>query len=189
MFCSRNCAGYTLIEVLFVAGLIAVISGMAVPQVLVTLDRSRGLVAARYLSARMALARTQAVTRGAYVALRFDQTAEGISFSVYQDGNRNGVRTADIEGGMDRRIDPPVRLFEQFPGVEIGIAPGTGLSDPVQIGRSNLLSFSPAGSATSGTIYVRGRDGTQWAVRVLGATGRMRVLRYVARTGEWEHAF
>jgi hypothetical protein len=59
----------------------------------------------------------------------------------------------------------------------------------VQLGRTNLLTFTPAGTATSGTIYIRDREGTQWAVRVLGATGRTRVLRYepqhtrVARCG------
>ena len=39
--------------------------------------------------------------------------------------------------------------------------------------------------ATSGTIYLRGRDGSRVAVRVLGATGRTRVLRYVVPTGDW----
>lgn len=170
---------------MFVAGLVAVVCAIAVPQVLATIDRSRGYIAVRYLGARVALARTLAVSHGAAVALRFDQGPGGITFSAYRDGNRNGVRSADIARKIDRLIDPPVLLAEQFPGVEIALAPGTPGDDPVQLGRTNILSFSPSGTATSGTIYVRGRDGTQWAVRVLGATGRTRVLRYVPRTGEW----
>jgi hypothetical protein len=40
------------------------------------------------------------------------------------------------------------------------------------------VSFTPDGTASSGTVYVRGRGGAQYAVRVLGATARTRVLRY-----------
>ncbi len=174
-----------MIEVIFVVALVAVLSAMAVPQVLASHDRSRGWMAARYLWSRVVLARTQAVSRGTFVALRFDRDGRGYSFSVYEDGNRNGVRTADIQAGVDRQVESPVRLFEQFPGVEIGVQPGLRGAAPVQLGASSLLSFSPLGTATSGTIHVLGRDGTQWAVRVLGATGRTRVLRHDPRTLAW----
>ena len=182
-------AGYTLLELLFVVALVGVVSAMAVPQILSSVDRSQGRVAARYLGSRAALTRTQAVSRGAHVALLFEADPRGISFSVYQDGNRNGVRTLDIRDGRDRQVEPAVRLFEQFPGVEIALAAGTPAPGAVQLGGTSLLSFSPQGTSTSGTIYIRGRDGTQWAVRVLGATGRVRVLRYERRTGEWADAF
>ena len=79
-------------------------------------------------------------------------------------------------------------LADQFPGTEIGVVPSLG-DDPVQIGNSNILSFTPAGTATSGTIYIRSRDNTQWCVRVLGATARTRVQRYDPRTKEWKDAF
>ena len=122
------------------------------------------------------------------MALRFVHDGSGISFQTFVDDNHNGVRTADIAAAVDRPIDDPTRLPELFPGVAIALAPELG-RDPVQIGASDLLSFSPLGTATSGTIYVRGRDGTQLAVRVLGVTGRTRVLRYVPHTGEWVESF
>ena len=65
--------GYTLIEMLFVTSLIAIVSAIAVPQSLVTLDRARAAAAARYLASRMAMARSHAVMRSAHVALRFDE--------------------------------------------------------------------------------------------------------------------
>ena len=105
-----------------------------------------------------------------------------------QDGNRNGVRARDIDAQIDRTIEAPVRLSELFPGVEIGLTPQTPGTDPVQLGGSNILSFTPHGTASSGSVYIRGRDGTQWVVRVLGATGRTRVLQYVPRSGEWVYA-
>jgi hypothetical protein len=62
------------------------------------------------------------------------------------------------------------------------------LSDPSEAlapETSALLSFTPTGTASSRTLYVRGRDGSQYAVRVLGATGRTRVLRYAPAIRAW----
>jgi hypothetical protein len=170
---------------MLVTALLMVLMGMMIAQTRTMLDRSSGLVAARYLAGRMALARTQAVARSATISLRFEDGPGGISIGAFQDGNRNGVLTRDIAEQIDRPISPPARLSEEFPGVAIALAPGTPGSDAVQLGATNLLSFTPAGTATSGTIYIRGRDGTQWAVRVLGATARTRVLRYDPATATW----
>jgi prepilin-type N-terminal cleavage/methylation domain-containing protein len=182
-------AGFTLLELIFTVGLVAVLSGIAVPSILRGVDRWRAVVAVRYLATRMTLARMQAATWGAAVALRFERTAEGLAFGIYRDGNRNGVLTADIERGIDRQIEAPVRLSQLFPGVRIGLAPGAAVDDPLYIGRTTLLTFSPLGTATSGTIYVLGADGTQWGVRVLGATGRTRALRYAPEEDAWLPAF
>ena len=60
---------------------------------------------------------------------------------------------------------------------------GTG-ADGVRIGSARLLTMSADGTATSGTLYVRGRKG-QYAVRVLGVTGRTRMLQYSAGNRTW----
>ena len=109
----------------------------------------------------------------------------GFTFSVFQDGNGDGVRTTDIQAGVDQLIESAVSIGEEFPGADIGVTPTSPATDPVQIGAANLLTFTPLGTATSGTVYIRDREGTQWAVRVLGATGRTRVLRYDERTRAW----
>jgi Tfp pilus assembly protein FimT len=170
---------------MLVTAVILVLSGIAIPRAFASLDHSRGLAAARFLAARMALARTQAVSRSATMALVFERDARGVAFRVYQDGNHNGVLAADILRRIDRPVDDPVRLFEQFPGVAIGVTPATPTDDPVRLGGSDILSFTPSGTSSSGTIYVSGSDGTQWAVRILGVTARARVLRYVPESGEW----
>ena len=166
-------------------GVIAILGAAAAAHVLASLDHSRGYAAARYLAGRMALARTQAAARGTAIGLRFTQEPAGFTFAVFQDGNGNGIRTADIQSGVDRPSEPPLSLFEQFPGVDIGLSPQSPATSAVQLGQTSILTFTPLGTATSGTIYVRDRRGSQWAVRVLGATGRTRVLRYDARTGDW----
>jgi type II secretory pathway pseudopilin PulG len=176
--------GFTLLDVIFAIAVMAILTAIAVPQTMASMDRSRAWAASRYLAGRMALARMQAVGRSATVALRFSDAASGFGFDTFVDGNRNGVRTSEIGSGVDRPLDPLVQLSDLFPGVVIGLAADSS-GDPVRTGSSSLLSFTPAGTATSGTIYIRGRDGSRFAVRVLGATGRTRVLRYVIRTSEW----
>ncbi|OFW06327.1 MAG: hypothetical protein A3I61_06345 [Acidobacteria bacterium RIFCSPLOWO2_02_FULL_68_18] len=136
----------------------------------------------------MAVARSYAVLRSSHVALRFVEVRSDVTFQMFVDGNHNGVRTSDIDAAVDYPLDAPTRLADLFPGVAVGITPALG-RDPVRIGDSDLLSFTPLGTATAGTIYVRGRDGMQLAVRVLGATARTRVLRYVPRTDQWVESF
>ena len=185
---ARGPHGFTLIDMVFSCTVVCVLCAVAIPQTLSSIERARGFAAARYLASRMALARAQAVSRSAAIALRFVEGQTGITITAIQDGNRNGIRARDIDLQIDRAIDTPVTLSDLFPGVEIGLTSQTPATDPVQLGGSNILSFTPHGTASSGSVYIRGRDGTQWMVRVLGATGRTRVLRYVPATGEWVYA-
>ena len=185
---ARGPHGVSLNHLVFACATLGVICAVAIPQTLTTIERARGAAAARYLASRMALARAQAVSRSTTIALRFIESTNGVSISVFQDGNRNGVRARDIDLHIDRLIEPAVRLSDLFPGVEIGLTPQVPGTDPVQLGGTNILSFTSHGTASSGSVYVRGRDGTQWVVRVLGVTARARVLRYVPLSGEWVYA-
>jgi Tfp pilus assembly protein FimT len=180
--------GYTALEVLFVMSLVCILGGMSVASVSASIDRSRGAAAARYLSSRAALARARAVSRSTTIALYFEQDARGIKFSVVEDGNGNGVRVAELAQQLDRVTEVPVHLTDMFSGASIGLTPGIPATSAVALGGTMLLSFTPNGTSTSGSIYVAGRDGTQWVVRVLGVTARARVLRYERATGAWINA-
>ena len=180
--------GFTLLDSLFTSTLLCILVVISLPGMLTGVDRSRGAGAARYVAARAALAKTHAVGRSATVALAFQQDARGVWFSMVQDGNRNGVRTQEITQGIDHVIEAPVLLSDLFPGVSIGLSTQTQAMQAVQLGGTTLLSFTPLGTATSGSVYVLGRDGTQWVVRVLGVTARARLLRYVPATGGWVNA-
>jgi prepilin-type N-terminal cleavage/methylation domain-containing protein len=185
--------GYSVLEMLVAVALLVIVSGMAVPIMFSAVDHARAAAAARYLAAKLALNRMTAVKRSTYVALRFESRDGQYHFRTYVDGNGDGIRTVDVA----RNIDMPQGLSEaleyNFPGVTFGlsegvspVSPDEGLSaDPVRIGRSEFLSFSPLGSATSGTLYIRGRPKHQFAVRILGATGRVTVLRFDFRNRRW----
>jgi hypothetical protein len=172
---------------MFALSILVIGAAIAVPQMLSCVARIRAVTAARYLAQQCGVARFRAVGRGSTVALRFTRQDEDYDAQAFADGNSNGVRTADINAGIDRPVSAPERLSVLFPGVRIAIDPTLGLGDdPIRLSGTDLLSFTPLGTATAGTIYVLGADGMQLAVRVLGVTGRARVLRYQRSTATWD---
>jgi type II secretory pathway pseudopilin PulG len=186
-------AGYTLLELVFASALVATVSGIAAPQLGAALDDYRTTGAARYLASRLQQTRMEAVVRSAEVAVQFLDTADGVRYTVYVDGNRNGVRTRDILRGVDWPLGSSERLPDQFAGVDFGTRPGlppvdSGPApggDPIKLGASNLLSFSPNGTSTSGSLYIKGRRDTQYVIRIFGETGKLRVLRFNPSAKDW----
>lgn len=191
---SDHPSGYSLVELAFVTGLIVTVSGIAVPQMLSGLDDMRARGASRYISARLHRARAEAVARSADVTMQFTLVDGVYTYAVYLDGNRNGVRTRDIERGIDRPIGATERLGDSFSGVDFGAIPGLPpvapaaappREDPIRLGPTGFASFSALGSATPGSLYIRSRRGAQYVVRIFGETGKTRVLRFNARTKQW----
>jgi len=189
-----RCAGSTLAELLIVGGLIATLHALAIPYLLATLDESRAVAAARYMSARLYRTRTEALGRSSNVGLRFVQTKDGYAYTVHADGNGNGLRTQDIQRGIDREISPAERLRDHFSGIDFGVAPDVPSvepggsppgGDPIRVGVSNIVSFSALGTATPGSLYILSPRGAQYALRILGETGRTRLLRFNSRTRRW----
>jgi type II secretory pathway pseudopilin PulG len=188
-------AAFSLIELVFAVGLAATIGAAAVPQLLTSLDDIRAAAAARYLAGRLQLAKMEAVGRGRSVALRFVRSGGSFSFAAYADGNRDGVRSHDIQEGIDWLLQGSERLPDRFAGVDFGAltglpqadpsgtAPG---ADPIRLGSSDMVSFSPLGTSTTGTLYLKGRRDAQYAVRVFGETGKARTLKFNRRSGEWK---
>jgi type II secretory pathway pseudopilin PulG len=187
--------GYSAIELVFTMGIAVTVGGVAIPQMLVSVDEVRTAGAARYIAGQLQHARMQAAARSAEVALRFSLDARGYTFAVYVDGNRNGVLAADISSGIDRQVGAPDRLPEKFTGVDIGVLPGlpaveSGSAppgvDPLKLGASNSASFSPLGTSSSGSVYVKGRGRTQYVVRLYGETGKTRILKFNAQRNTWQ---
>jgi prepilin-type N-terminal cleavage/methylation domain-containing protein len=185
--------GFTLLEVLLAGAIVATVLSMSVPLTTSALDEMRTSMAARYLEGRIMNARMLAVKRSANVALRFEAVGRAYGIAEYADGNGNGVRSTEIAAGVDTQLAPRQFLHEQFPAVVFGLradvpdidgARSTAETDGVRVGSSRILTLGPDGTASSGTLYLHGRRG-QYAVRVLGATGRTRVLRFDTGTRRW----
>jgi type II secretory pathway pseudopilin PulG len=187
-------AAFSLIELLFVLGLAAILSGVAVPQITASLDAMRTLGAARYVVSRLQQTRMDAVSRTRDAGMRFTSSGSTYTFGVYADGNRNGIHASDIQSGVDLAIAPLERLSDQFPGVDFGALPGLPPvvpdgtqpdKDPIRLGTGNIASFGSAGTSTTGSLYIRGRGGAQYAIRLYGQTGKTRILRYNVQNHTW----
>ena len=189
---TRATAGFTLLELLLSIAVGVAITTISVPMTNHIVDELRAAGAARYVAGRIMRTRLEAVRQSRAVALRFTKDGDDYPFTPHADGNGNGVRTADILDGIDQPLGPPERISDKFAGVrfvlEVGLpdVDGAKSTDPdgVRIGKPGILTMGRDGTATSGTLYVRGRGG-QYAVRVLGATGRTRVLMFANGAGIW----
>jgi hypothetical protein len=184
--------GLSVLEVLLGLATSVTAGALALALTSGAIDEMRTAVAARYVAGRIGSARIDAVRRASAVALRFEAVGDDYMYAPFEDGNGNGVRTAEIRAGIDRPLGPYERLRDKFPGVHFELMPGvpdadgqsdTGV-DGIRIGSSRLLTMGVDGTATSGTLYIRGRRG-QYAVRVLGVTGRTRMLQYSAGDRRW----
>jgi type II secretory pathway pseudopilin PulG len=188
-------SGYSLIELLFVMSAAATASGIAIPPLLTALDDYRTAGAVRYLTTRIQRTRLEAISRSTNAAMQFVQVGTGFSYGTYIDGNGDGVRTLDIRNGIDRPLGAIERIPDNFTGVDFGVLPGLPAvdsgtappgTDPIKLGSSSLLSYSPTGTSSSGSVYIRGRKTAQYVIRILGDTGRTRVLKFDARTRQWK---
>ena len=184
--------GYTLVEMLVVMCVLTTVIAISIPAMTGAVDAARLRGAAFHVSARLALVRMQAVRRYANVALRFQNRNGEYRYQTFADGDGDGVKTADITSGRDVPLGGDEGLRDNYPGVAFGFLPGCPLvnggtpdSNPIRIGNSTLLSFSPAGTATSGTLYLRGRGHRAYALVILGATGRTTLLTCDAASGTW----
>jgi prepilin-type N-terminal cleavage/methylation domain-containing protein len=189
-----NARGYSLFELLTVVALLLILASVAAPWLKAYTVESHLLGAGYVFKHQFLRARSMAVRSNVKTAIRFEVDSGGSStFSLYVDGNYNGVLATDIRSGTDRRIEGPFRLDGGAPGVRVGILPGVpaippdsgtlDTSDPIRFGRSNMVSFSPDGTATPGTFYLAG-EGIQAAVRVNAMTSRVRLM-VCRKGGRW----
>ena len=185
--------GHTLLEILIVLAIMIVLAAVGTPMLRAYSEDAHLLGAGRQFRTAFRLAYSTATRSNVQTAIRFEQQKNGMFISVYADANFNGVLAAEIRKGIDKRLWGPHRLDAGAPGVRVGINPNVpaippdkGIldpADPIRFGRSNMLSFSPLGTATPGTFYVAGEN-AQGAVRVTPGSARVRLM--ICRGGVWQ---
>lgn len=191
----KRTSGFTLLELLTVLSIIGLMVLVAVPA-FATLRRKALLRAASIeLRSIFHLARMRAIARSTNCGLKFMLLGGEWHFAVYDDADGDGVRNDDIAEGIDKLVKPPRVVFPTSPVVRIGLLEKTirdpdgdrliAGTSPVRFNRSAICSFSPLGESTPGTIYLTDRGQDLYAVRVYGATAKIRVLRYDHGTGRW----
>jgi len=189
--------GVTLLEVVVVLAIVSLfvtISSFAMQSI-----RRRSGLRAAAIGVRGLLIRTnsKSVARARHCAVRFSNIGDQWFYSIYEDGNGNGVYSEEIKRGIDKLVEGPKPLFE--PGsAQVGFPPA-GAVDPdtnrpippgtrgVQFGQSNLCSFSYYGGCTPGTIYLTDGVSAAAMVRCSGAGGRIRIRFYGMNGGTWSN--
>jgi hypothetical protein len=142
-------------------------------------------------------ARHEAAARTRVQALVFENRRGRWIVTRHEDGNRNGVRSDDLESGADPARDKPIDLTARWGRVRPGlpplaiprIPPARGVllpgADPLQLSGTDRISCYPDGTCTPGSIYLTAGDLEAAAVVIYGGTGRVRAWRYAPQETRW----
>ena len=182
--------GYSLLELLVALGIILIMGSVALPNINGYRQEAALLGAAHNFKAEFMKARSVALMKNTQTAIRFEKGDAGqVMYATYIDGNSNGVASADISKGLDTRISGPFRLDAGQLGVEVGVLPdapgpdgGPLGSEPIRFGNARMVSFSPIGTGTPGTFYLRTKS-SMAGVRVTGGSARVRIM--ILRGQRW----
>ncbi len=183
--------GFQIVDLVVSLAVMGLALSLGAPPLLRTSADLRLRLAAQELVATLRLTRAYAIRHSANVAVKFRTAPDGtITFTLYRDGDGDGVLTRDIDRGVDPQVKPPRRMAHLGRGVGFGFPPGppprdpssgrpmTNLNDPIRFNQSDLASFGPIGTATPGSLYLTDGRRLLTAVRVTSRTSRVRVLEY-----------
>ena len=191
-----RCSGHTLTELLVVLAILGATCLVMLPMTVSMAERTAIRSATARIRGLLVTTREEAIALQAHRGLRFMADGAGWQYAIYQDGDADGVRTADIASGVDTLVDGPWTIVSPRALATLMIPPG-GLphpdsgdvmpegSRPVRFGNSSLCVFSSDGSSTPGTIYIAARSGNAAAVRCAGDGGRIRILHRTAGADDW----
>lgn len=183
--------GQTLPETMLALAIFAGLGWVGLPALRAWHVRSQLVGVAEVFKSEFRRAKSLAIRRNAYTALRFEERADGVYLRVALDRDYDGVQSRDLRSGVDVYATEGRRLTD-LSEVRLGVLPGVpepppgrgmlDVSDPIRFGRSNMVSFSPLGGATPGTLYFEGH-GLMAAVRVNGGSARVSTL--IWEGGQW----
>ena len=178
---------------LFILAIMATVTTSAMTSVMRRTDLR---AATGHVRSILESANVEGQNKGAYRGVKFTMIGDEWFYTVYEDGNGNGILTEDINRGIDVRIEGPLRLFDPSTRARVGFPPG-GIADPdsgpwipedaraLRFGESNICSFSDFGSCTPGTIYLTDGVSAGAMVRCSGSSDQIRVEFYGFPSNKW----
>jgi len=188
--------GTSLSELVVVLAILGLVFALSLPATTEILAEEGLATAAREVSAILTAARGRAVFQNADVGVKWTSGGGDLVLSVYQDGNGNGVTSADIKKGVDRLVAGPYWMHGKYPGISFSFVPGFNgldpdgapigdLTDPLRFGRSDICTFSPIGKASPGSVYLSNKKHRQAAVRVTPANAKIQIFTWHGKSLKW----
>ncbi len=190
--------GYQLLETIVGLAIVMIMAGFLLPPLLRLADGRRVRLAAAELTSVLREARSYAIRHNSRVGVKFHVEEGRVRFTLYRDGDGDGVLNRDIDSGVDPPLGLPRSLTHLGRNIRFGFPPGRAprdpgdprrrmrrLDDPIRFNRSDIASFGPLGGSTPGSLYVTDSVRHLLAVRVFGRTGKVKVLRWDAIEDRW----
>jgi len=194
----RRESGYQLLEAIVVLAIVMISAGILLPPLLRSADGRRVRLAAAELTGVLREARSYAIRHNCRAGVKFLVEDEQVRWTLYRDGDGDGVLNRDIDSGVDPPLGLPRTLIHLGRHIRFGFPPGPPprdpgdprrrmkrLDDPIRFNRSDIASFGPLGGSTPGSLYLTDSIRHLAAVRVFGRTGKVKVLRWDAIEDQW----
>jgi len=193
-------SGFTLVELLVTVAILALVATLAAPPLLRAASGLVTRLAAEEIAVALEQARMYSIRHSMKVGLKFRVGADGaVSWALYRDGDGDGVRTVDIDSGVDPRLTSFRSLVHFGRTARLGFPRGEAprdpsdpyrkldrLDDPIRFNRSDIASFSPLDGATPGSVYVTDGEHHLYAVRLYNRTSRVHLLRWNRAELRWQ---
>lgn len=191
-------SGFQLLELLVGLVILGLFATLLTPALLRSSAGLRVRLAATEIAGVLRRARSTAIVRSAKVAVKFRTRGDGrVTYTLYRDGDGDGVLTRDIDRGIDPPVTAPRALVHVGADVHFGFPPGppprepggrrrmTRLDDPIRFNRSDLASFDSLGTSTPGSVYLTDGHDRLAVVRLYHRTGKVEILTYDPKTETW----
>ncbi len=182
--------GMSLVELLLVLFLISLFVVLSTANLAATQRQLDFDQFAREIAATLETCRWKALNERCYTGV-VAQQQEGIyTLSYFKDGNKNGILKQDIRQGIDVSFHRATSIYRASGDMQAAILdqgvpeipPKKGIlipGDPVRFGKSDIISFSPDGDSSSGTLYLACQSQSRmYAVVLYGPAARITLWKY-----------
>lgn len=155
-------AGFSLTEVMIVLGILSILAAIAIPSFMNWLPRYRLKAGARDLYSNLQKARIGAIKSNKQWAIVFDAAGDRYHLCSDPGGDNTWSSIAD------NTVEETIRLADYQSGVQYGHGTATtpmgGAFDDEITYNSNVASFNPKGTGSSGYVYLENEKNTTYAI-------------------------
>ncbi|MBW1720254.1 MAG: GspH/FimT family pseudopilin [Deltaproteobacteria bacterium] len=172
-YCKARChrqAGFTMVELMIVIAVIAILSAIAVPNIINSLPNYRLKAAARDMYSNMQKARMQAVKENGNIVVIFDASINP-GFYYFDTNNDNAYTPSEY------KID----LSTYGSGVDYGTGSATSNWNGDNCTQATSITFNSRGTSNSKTVYIQNQNNDICYAITGRSSGSIKLRKYNGR--------